>query len=143
MDINSKSILEFLTPKKVTYFISDKYTLRQALEKFDAHKFTTVPIVDEMGKYVGTIAEGDLLRYIKKAEHFTLEEAEGIRIKELEIYRSYKPVKVSANMEEVFNLSIEQNFIPVIDDLGTYIGIIKRSDIIRYLGLVIKDLVKK
>ena len=128
-----KSILAFLTPKKVTYYISDKSTLRQALEKFDAHKFTIVPILDKNGKYRGTISQGDMLRFIKQKGSFNLEEAESISIKEIERYRSYRSLKIDAEFVEVLALSQEQNFIPIVDDSDTYIGIIKRSDIIKYL----------
>lgn len=37
-------------------------------------------------------------------------------------------------MLEVFSLSMEQNFIPTIDDNNIYISIIKRKEMIRYLG---------
>lgn len=132
-EIFMRSILEFLTPKKVTYYINERFTIRQALEKFDAHKFSTVPIIDEMGKYVGTLSEGDILRYIKNVNHFSLENAESTRISELTRYRSYVSIKVDAAIEEVFALGLSQNFVPVVDDSDTYIGIIKRSDIIKYL----------
>ena len=127
-----KTLLDFLTPKKATFYLKDNFTVRQALEKFDAHKFSVVPILDEMGKYKGTISEGDLLRYIKKLGEFTLEGAEKVGINEVEKYRSYFSLKISADLEEVFALSLEQNFIPIVDDSDTYIGIIKRSDIIKH-----------
>ena len=128
-----KPILSFLTPKKVTDFISYKSTLRQALEKFDAHKYTIVPILDENGKYRGTISEGDLLRYIKHMDNFTLEDAENISINDIDRYRSYSALKITADFTEVLALSLEQNFIPIVDDSNTYIGIVRRSDIIKYL----------
>ena len=127
-----KTLLDFLTPKKATFYLNNNYTVRQALEKFDAHKFSVVPILDEMGKYKGTISEGDLLRYIKHLGEFTIEGAEKVNITEVEKYRSYLSLKISASLEEVFALALEQNFIPIVDDSDTYIGIIRRSDIIKY-----------
>ena len=35
-------------------------------------------------------------------------------------------------MEELLNRALVQNFVPVTDDLGTFIGIVTRQDIIRY-----------
>ena len=128
-----RPLLAFLTPKKVTQFISDKSTVRQALEKFEAHKFNVVPIVDEFGKYVGTISQGDILKLFKEIDDFNLEASEGIKIMDIERYRSYSPLRIDAEMMEVFTLSLEQNFVPIVDDSDTYIGIIKRSDIIKYL----------
>ncbi len=41
-------------------------------------------------------------------------------------------VKIDVQMDELLNRAMNQNFIPVIDDLGTFIGIVTRQDILRY-----------
>lgn len=41
-------------------------------------------------------------------------------------------VSIQASMEELIRLAETQNFIPVADDNGIFIGIVKRSDIIQY-----------
>ena len=128
-----KSILEFLTPKKATFFINSKSTLRQVVEKFYAHRFTVVPLVDDNGKYVGTISQGDVLRFIKERNDLSIESLEDVGVMDIEHYRSYLPLRINAEIVEVLTLSLEQNFVPIVDDLDTYIGIIKRSDIIKYL----------
>ena len=127
-----KTLLDFLTPKKLTFYINTDSTIRQALEKFDAHKFSVVPTIDDNGKYKGTISEGDILRYIKNNCNFNIEVAESVRISEVERYRTYFSLKIDADLEEIFALALEQNFVPIVDDSETYIGIIKRSDIIKY-----------
>lgn len=128
------SIISLLTPKKITFFLLNTSTIRQALEKFDAHKFSVVPLVDEEGHYVGTLSEGDILRYIKNQTRFNLKQAENVLVKDIEHYRPYQSVKVDALISEVFALSLEQNFIPVVDDKDVYIGIIKRKEVIKYLS---------
>ena len=51
-----------------------------------------------------------------------------------EIIRSKrdKAVTVSADMDELLYLIMEQNFVPVTDDRGKFIGIVTRHDIIKY-----------
>ena len=132
------SIISLLTPKKITFFLSENSTIRQALEKFDSHKFSVVPLVDEQGKYVGTLSEGDILRFIKNQPNFSIVLSENVLIRDIDHYRPYRSVTVDALMSEVFALSLEQNFIPVVDDKDTYIGIIKRKEVIKYLSEKIK-----
>ena len=132
------SIISLLTPKKITFFLSENSTIRQALEKFDSHKFSVVPLVDEQGKYVGTLSEGDILRFIKNQPNFSIVLSENVLIRDIDHYRPYRSVTVDALMSEVFTLSLEQNFIPVVDDKDTYIGIIKRKEVIKYLSEKIK-----
>ena len=128
------TILSILTPKKITFFLNEKCSVRQALEKFDAHKFTVVPLINDEGKYVGTLSEGDILRYLKNQVDFNLKEAEKVSINEIDHYRPYRSLRVDSLLEEFFALSLEQNFIPVVDDRDTFIGIIKRKEIIRFLS---------
>ena len=45
---------------------------------------------------------------------------------------SIDPIKSTENIENVLKVAINQNFIPVEDDNGTFIGIIKRKDVIQY-----------
>lgn len=127
------NILSYLTPKSATFFLDNNATVRQALEKFDIHKFSIVPLIDENGKFVSTISEGDLLRFIKSNCNFDIKMAENTRISAIEKYRPYKALKISTPKEEIIRLSLEQNFVPIIDDRGAYIGIIKRKTIIDHL----------
>ena len=59
------NILAFLTPKSETLYLSNVSTIRQILESFDYYKYSVVPLLDEEGRYITTISEGDILRYIK------------------------------------------------------------------------------
>ncbi len=127
------NIFDFLTPKGMTQFIDERATVRQALEKFDAHKFSVVPVIDKDGNYINTIAEGDLLRFIKNECHFDIKVAETKTIDTIERYRSYEALSINCSEKEVLKLSLSQNFIPLIDDRNKFIGIVKRSDIISFL----------
>lgn len=127
------NIFNFLTPKSATFFLDDDSTLRQTLEKFDVHKFSVVPLIDEKGKYIATISEGDILRYIKNNCNFNIRVAESTKIRDIEKHRSYAALPVDTPLNEVFKLSLDQNFVPIVDDRGVYIGIIKRKTIIDHL----------
>lgn len=127
------NVLFFLTPKAETSFLDQNCSVRQALEKMDYHKFTVIPLLNKSGKFVSTISEGDILRYIKNHEHFNLESAQEVKLSKVLRYRPYKALPISSSIEEIVELSMHQNFIPIVDDRQCYIGIIKRKDVINYL----------
>ncbi len=133
------NILAFLTPKDKTFYLDNESTIRQALEKYDYHKFTVIPLIDETGHYVTTISEGDILRYIKNQAHFDVKVAEDTTLDKIEKYRAYQALDINCSIKDVIELSFSQNFIPMIDDRGMYIGIIKRKDIIQHLYLKMKE----
>ena len=53
-------------------------------------------------------------------------------IRELTPRRVIHPVKVDTRVEDLISVAAEQNFVPVIDDKGDFIGIVTRSRILRY-----------
>ncbi|MFC0472790.1 CBS domain-containing protein [Halalkalibacter kiskunsagensis] len=122
----------FLLPKAEVAYLDLDSTMRQALEKMEFHKYTAVPIIDRHGKYIGTLTEGDLLWRIKDTDSFSLEVAEQIQLKDIKRRVKNKPVRIDSEMKGLLTLAISQNFIPVVDDQGTFIGIIRRREIIEY-----------
>lgn len=127
------NILFFLTPKSEVAYISSDDTLRQALEKMEKHQYSAVPLINQQGKYMGTLTEGDLLWAIKNQYDLSLKNAERIRITEIPRRQDNQPVLANADMEDLLDKVLNQNFVPVLDDQRCFIGIITRKDVIRYL----------
>lgn len=125
------NIFNFLTLKHDTFYLDYKCTIRQALEKFDHYKFTTIPLIDKDGKYITTISIGDILRYIKNVSKFDADASETVTLNKVEKYHPYKYLNSSSSLKEIYTLALEQNFIPIVDDRKMFIGIIKRKDILR------------
>ena len=126
------NIAFFLLPKKEVVCLPLKCSMRQALEKMEYHRYTAVPIVDEFGKYVGTLTEGDLLWKMKNTPGLDFAGTEKVRLTEIARRSDHAPVHINAEMEDLLSLAATQNFVPVVDDEGTFIGIIRRSQIIEY-----------
>ena len=126
------NVLFFLTPKSEVAYIYDDYTMRQTLEKMEYHRYSSIPIINKKGEYVGTMTEGDLLWSIKNDFDLNLKSLEDICISSVRRKMDNKPISVNANIEDLVSKSMNQNFVPVIDDQNIFIGIIKRRDIIDY-----------
>lgn len=126
------NILFFLTPKAMCAFVYDDYTIRQALEKMESSGFAALPILNKNGGYRGTLTEGDLLWALKNLCYLDMRQAEARRIMEIARRKDHIPVRVTANMHDLVARASNQNFVPVVDDKDTFIGIITRSAIIKY-----------
>lgn len=126
------NIAFFLTPKNEIVYETINATMRQVLERMEEHRYTAIPLIDKKGRYVGAITEGDLLWKIKNTPGLTFKDTSKISIKDVHRHTQSDTVSISANMEDLILLAKNQNFVPVVDDQGVFIGIIKRSDIINY-----------
>lgn len=107
-------------------------TMRQALERMKYHGYAAIPIIDDGGKYVGTLTEDDLLWKMKKTPGLTFLNTGKIPLSKLERHTQNTPVSVYAQMEDLIARATIQKFVPVIDDSGVFIGIVRRSELIRY-----------
>ena len=92
------NILFFLKPKSELAYIYDYHTLRQALEIMEYHKYSSVPILNREGKYVGSITEGDVLWSLKKLNILSIKDAEDISIMKIERRMDYQCVTAETNM---------------------------------------------
>ena len=126
------NILFFLTPKAMCSFLYDDYTVRQALEKMEAAHYTALPILNRRGEYRGTLTEGDVLWAMKNMCYMDIRQAEAHRIMEISRRKDNVPVRVTTSMHDLVERATSQNFVPVVDDKDTFIGLITRKAIIQY-----------
>lgn len=126
------NIAFFLTPKRDIVYEDIDATMRQVLERMEHHRYTAIPLIDKEGRYVGVITEGDLLWKLKNTPELSIDETSKVPISDVHRHTQSNTVSIDADIEDLVILAKSQNFVPVVDDEGIFIGIIKRSDIINY-----------
>lgn len=134
------NIAYFLLPKSRVAYLYDDFTFRQGLEKMHHHGYTAIPVITRSGQYLGTVSEGDFLwRLLAKEtgesqQPFSMKEMEHLHVHDILRDNSYPSVRITVTMDELLDSAMNQNFIPVVDDTGSFIGIVTRKDIIRYFA---------
>ena len=126
------NILRFLTPKSQVVYLYNDFTLRQAMEKMEFHHYASVPVIDRDGAYVDILTEGDVLWSLKNRCNFDLKVAEQMPLSEVRRHSRKEAIGADSDIEDLMNLAINQNFVPVIDDTNVFIGIVTRKDILQY-----------
>lgn len=133
-----RNILLFLIPKVQVEYVFNTYTIRQVIEKMDYHHYSEIPVLDKDGKYLGTISDGDILRYLKKYK-LDWEETMVDKISGVPTLHQIEPIQINKNMMDLVEIIVRQNFVPVIDDRGNFIGIVTRKSVIEYMRKNLKD----
>jgi CBS domain-containing protein len=144
------NITRFLTPKSDVAHLSDRTTVETALDAFEKHGYTAVPVVTDDGRYVGTLSAADLLWHLRRVgrRRSAARVPEGqpgpppagalrgdrTRLGKLERRSSNPSVPIGASVESLFDRLLYQSFVPVIDDRGVFVGIVKRSTVLAYLS---------
>lgn len=122
-----------LKTKEQVAYLTDNCNLRQGLEKIRAHGYTAIPVLTKEGHYAGCVSEGDFLWHILDIHNNNLQVQESYPIRNI-IRQDFNPAaRIDISMDELLTRSINQNFIPIVDDRNYFIGIVTRQDIIRSL----------
>ncbi len=126
-----------ITPKSETAFLYDDFSFRQGLEKLRYHGYSSLPVLSRNGRYVGSISEGDFLWSLIEGQHGRYQrvepkEVEHMLIRELLTNDRNPPVSIMASMKEMFVRSTSQNYLPVVDDNDSFVGIVTRKDLLNY-----------
>ena len=128
------NIAFLLTPKSSTVYIYEDSTFRQALEKLRHHGYTAVPVLTRDGGYAGTLSEGDFLWSVLDIGGASLADCEDLRVSDLINKNDRNPaVHITSDADELLSRALEQNFVPVVDDRGSFMGIVTRRAIIESL----------
>lgn len=127
------NIMRFLTPKSNVAFLDSASTVRNGFEKMTFHKYRAIPVISPEGIYVGTVTEGDLLRSMLSNGGSDMREHEKVCIRDIVREGWNPPVSVTCTVDQLFNRIVEQNFVPVVDDRGVFIGIITRRAVLTFL----------
>lgn len=122
----------FLTPKAEVAWVPTKSTVRQAIERMEHYRYTAVPVLDAQGGYESTLTEGDLLWFMKQHPHLRFEDTERIPLEDVTRRMTLKPLDIDAEIEALVDLAIDQNFVPVVDGRGVFIGIVRRRAVLTY-----------
>ncbi len=127
------NILFLLLPKNQVDYLFEDFTVRQALEKLEGKRYSMIPVINrKTGKYERALMEGDFLYYLTK-NHLSFSELEKMNLQDVPASRDIQAVGVNCQIKELYDKIIDQNFVPVVDDNGVFIGIVTRRSVMRTL----------
>lgn len=129
----------FLKPKSEVRYLYSDTPLPQAMAFMQRHGYSAVPVIDRDGKYVRTVREGDFLSFLARTDGENLlltdaRAAEKCRLSDILPQQDRNPpCHISVPVERLLKSTTDQNFVPIVDDRGVFIGIVTRRAVISYL----------
>jgi predicted transcriptional regulator len=126
------NILYFIHPKDEVSYLTSTDKLDEAVHRMRQNRFTAIPVITKKGEYFGTVSDGDFLHFILEHSHTDEAFLSGYTVADIVDKTKNPPAKVGSTLPAVMLQITDQNFVPVIDDRGMFIGIITRRDIIKH-----------
>lgn len=127
------NIMFFLTTKRNVTFLYEDESVMNGLRKLRSSGFRAVPLISRKGAYLGTVTEGDFLwLMIGLNEVIGGEKTSSMTVGEMERSCQNPAVSCDCSLNGVLVRAANQNFVPVVDDRGMFIGIITRKRILEH-----------
>jgi predicted transcriptional regulator len=104
--------------------------LDHALLLLTADQYSVVPVVDKHSKMKGLISMPCIMQSITDIEDVHFEKLSEIEVGEV-MDTDYPVVKEDFELEDVLSMLVHTAFISVVDDEGTFKGIITRSEVLK------------
>lgn len=128
------NIAKIMIPKVSTAFLHESDTVRQGLERFMLYGYTAVPVLNDQEQYIASVTEGDFLRHLLAVHTTDWKAQEHYRIGSI-IRRDFcPPLSINASFSEMMAVTLNQNFVPIVDARGALCGILTRRRVIEYLA---------
>lgn len=124
----------FLTPVAEVAWLAIDASVDEALGAMRRHRYAAVPLLDQKGRYVGTLTEGDLLYHL--ADRGLV--GAGARLDEVPRRVENRAIGVDTDVRELIQVAVDQNFVPVVDSRGVLMGIVRRKAILAQLERLLR-----
>lgn len=124
------NIFSILLPKHTITYLNATDPLDEAVQFMMASSYTAVPVIDNMGKYIGIVSEGDFLKVVMECGREGLKK---MTVGDITRLDKNDYVLNTVETDEIMERILDRNFLSVIDDRECFIGIITRKSIIMEL----------
>ena len=127
---DNMNVIGLIRPKNTVSYLEAECSIEKSIKLLYESKYTTLPVVDEAGIYIGTVSDGDFLWYIN--DH-GMDALNKVYVRDIVNKKRNPAVHDFDDTRTIINNIMEQNFLCMVDDRGCFIGIITRKDVIKYM----------
>lgn len=125
--------IDLITAKSKVDFVYSDNTLDEVLTRFSKKRYSMVPVLERgSGRYIYSISSFDVLMHLLKNKD--VEQAKKEPLSSVSIDRLIVACTKDGDIEEVVDLARNQNYVPIVDSKGQFLGIVTRASLLDYLA---------
>ena len=124
---------ELATPlRRVTTLFND-ITVKEAIATMEKCRYTMIPVVERNSiRYLYSLSTGDILRHVVHLGD--LDKALKDPISAIQMQRLVLSCNEDTEIADLFDMAVNQNYVPLVDKAGVFKGILTRRSILNYLN---------
>lgn len=137
-----KSIQELIVPADRVAHVQMGNPLQHALLVLIKTGYSSIPVLDSTNRLKGLISNTLILDFTLGLERMEFEKLDHHTVEEV-MKEDIPFVKESEDFLQALKLAIHHNFLCIVDEDGTFTGILPRSAILKYLNHFLRDAAKE
>ena len=123
---------DLATPAKRVEFLYSDCTIGQAIAKMDHCHYSMIPVLEKnSNRYLYSVSAGDILHRVVDGKD--CQKSMDAPLSTVRIERLTLSCSEDVDVTELFDLAVNQNYIPLVDNNGAFRGILTRRAILNYL----------
>lgn len=140
-DFLLRHVETFLTPADELAIFIDTHNTDHVMLLMISNGYSRVPVLTKDKKYVGTISMSDIFKYQVKHE-LSDEALAGLDIG-LMVNTKIVPVNSESTLTELMHRAVDYPFLPIVDDDGTFLGIVTRKSVMKAVNSLLHEFTKE
>ncbi|MCR5348126.1 MAG: CBS domain-containing protein [Bacilli bacterium] len=123
---------DLATPAKRVELLYSDFTIGEAVKKMDKCHYSMIPVIERnSARYLYSVSSGDILHRIVTGGDMKATLAAPLSTVRIE--RLVPSCNEDAEVTDLFELAVNQNYIPLVDGNGAFRGILTRRAILNFL----------
>ena len=124
---------ELATPLRRVSNLYNDITVKEAIATMERCRYMMIPVLERnSNRYLYSLSTGDILRHVVHTGD--LDKALKDPISLIQIQRLVLSCNEETEMTDLFDMAVNQNYVPLVDKSGVFKGILTRRSILNYLN---------
>ena len=132
------NMMDFMIPADNVANVIDSHTLSNGLLVLSQVNYSLIPVLSVKSKLIGLISMPMIIKSVMTVESIEMNRLDEMKVSDVMLHQ---PVRVTrdCHLEEVLHYLIDHNFICVVEDDDTFIGIITRKKVLQRLTYLLHE----
>lgn len=124
---------ELATPIRRVSVLHNDISVKEAIALMDKCRYTMIPVLERnSNRYLYSLSTGDILRHVVATGD--LQKALKDPISLISMERLVLSCNEDTEIGDLFDLAVNQNYVPLVDKAGVFKGILTRRSVLNYLN---------
>ena len=129
---------DFMIPADNVANVIDRHSLSNALLILSQVSYNLIPVLNSKSQFVGLLSIPMMIKAVMTIERIEIERLDSLVVEDV-MQREVVSISLNASLSEVLQHLIDHSFVCVVDERGTFLGMITRKKVLQRLTYLLHE----